>query len=78
MARGKTLHRLPVWSSSGRVWDKTVGSEQVGFIENPKKIPGRYIAGSGKRYGPHAGVESVFTPDEPDALDAGDGVEGIG
>jgi hypothetical protein len=31
-----------------------------------------------KVWGHTAGVETPLTPDEPDALDAGDGVEGIG
>jgi hypothetical protein len=45
------------------------------FIEISKNFTGRYIARSAKKYGMYPGGETLLTPDDPDVLDGGDGVE---
>jgi hypothetical protein len=45
------------------------------LYRTPSKFSGRYIARHRKKYGAHPWVES---PNTPDGLDAGGGVEGVG
>ena len=49
-----------------------------GLYEISKNFPGRSIAGCGSKYGVYPGASTPIIPDEPDALDAGGGVEGVG
>ena len=49
------------------------------FIETIKNFTGRYIDGCGREREPiPRGEETAITPDEPDVLDGGDVVEGVG
>jgi hypothetical protein len=57
----------------------TAGSKSISSLHRtPSKFSDRYIARHRKKYGAHPWVESPNTPDGPDLLDAGDGVEGVG
>jgi len=51
---------------------------RAGLYITPSKLAGRLFAESGAKWGPAPGVETPGLPDEADALDAGDGVEGLG
>jgi len=42
------------------------------------ELTGRYGCEFQNKYGAYPGVETPITPDEPDVLDAGDVVEGLG
>jgi len=54
-----------------------MGSDQVGFIENPKKFPGRVYEELLVERG-QAGVKASDEPDEADVVDAGEVLQGVG
>jgi hypothetical protein len=56
------------------VWEKA----RWRLYEIPQKFSGQTICSPRARKRPYPGVETPATPDEPDVLDAGGGLEGFG
>jgi len=44
-------------------------------MKTPSEFAGRYVVCCGKSMGPTPGAETRDQPDEPDVLDAGDGIQ---